>query len=220
MRFGIEQQDSVDPRPDQDLHSDKELQVLTEVESTSDITQRQLAQRVGIALGLTNSLLRSLIKKGYIRAHKASWKRWAYALTPEGASFKLRLIVEYVNRFLDHYQKIRQTLREQLEPLALNEESRVAIVGTGEFAELVFLGLKELGLDEIDVFSSDPESMHRFLGMPVRDLNDLLFRDYDRVLVASLADPPTDDLARALNGDQNPDKLVTFFPDARTEGQI
>ena len=87
MRSGIEQRDSVEPRPDLGSHSDKELQVLTEVESTSDITQRQLSQRAGIALGITNTLLRSLIKKGYIRAHKASWKRWAYALTPEGASF-------------------------------------------------------------------------------------------------------------------------------------
>lgn len=209
MRSGIEQ-DPIEPT------SYKELKVLTEVEASSDITQRQLSQRAGIALGLTNALLRNLIKKGYIRSQQASWKRWVYALTPEGLSHKIRLTVAYVRRFLDHYQKVRQTLREQLEPLALHEESRVAIFGTGEFAELVFLGLKELGIDEIDVFSTDAALMHRFLGMPVRDINALRARDYDRVLIASLNQPPNDDLVRILDGDGDPDKLVTFFTEVRS----
>lgn len=208
MRSGFEQQDPMESP------GYKELQVLTEVEASSDITQRQLSQRAGIALGLTNALLRNLIKKGYIRAQKASWKRWVYALTPEGASFKVRLIVGYVHRFLDHYQRVRQTLREQLEPLALHEESRVAIFGTGEFAELVYLGLKELGIEEIDVFSSESAAMHRFLGLPVHDINALRPQDYDRVLDANLNQPPNGDLARILDGDGDPDKLVTFFTEA------
>ena len=74
----------------------KELQILTELEDAGDITQRQLSQRVGIALGLTNSLLRNLVKKGYIRGTQANWKRWAYALTPEGFTHKISLTVAYI----------------------------------------------------------------------------------------------------------------------------
>lgn len=210
MRSGIEQQKPLEPG------GYKELQVLTEVEASSDITQRQLSQRAGIALGLTNALLRNLIKKGYIRSQQASWKRWVYALTPEGVSHKIRLTVAYVRRFLDHYQNVRRTLREQLEPLSLHEESRVAIFGTGEFAELVFLGLKELGIEEIDVFSTDAAAMHRFLGLPVRDITALRARDYDRILIANLNQPSKDDLVRILGGDGDPDKLVTFFSEVRS----
>ena len=46
---------------------DRELRVLAEVDSDPEVTQRALAHRVGIALGLTNFLLRNLVQKGYIR---------------------------------------------------------------------------------------------------------------------------------------------------------
>lgn len=192
---------------------DKELQILVEIESESDLTQRQLSQRMGIALGLTNTLLRNLIRKGYLRSQQASWKRWIYALTPEGVSHKIYLTVRYVKGFLNQYMIIRETLRDELEPLALHEESRVAMVGTGEFAELVFLGLKDLGIEELDVYSFDSGSINRFLGMPVLDLNNLLFRNYDRVLVANLDKDANNQLAEILGQDGDSDKLVTFFPD-------
>ncbi len=163
----------------------RELRLLLEVEDKPDATQRELSQRVGIALGLTNVMLRNLAQKGYLRATQAHWKRWLYALTPEGFSHKIRLTVSYIHRALDHYQNVRQTLREQLEPLALNAESRVAIYGTGEFAELVYLGLRDLGIEEIDAFGTkDPPG--RFLGMPVLDLATLQPERYDRVVVALL----------------------------------
>jgi DNA-binding MarR family transcriptional regulator len=120
----------------------RELRMLSEVHSTPGTTQRDLSRQIGIALGLTNVLLRNLVEKGYVRITQASWKRWMYALTPSGFSRKIQLTVAYVHRVLDHYQEVRQTLREELQTVHLNEESRVAIFGTGEFAELVYLGLR------------------------------------------------------------------------------
>ena len=165
----------------------RELLLLSEVEGKPEATQRELSQQVGIALGLTNVMLRNLAQKGYLRATQAHWKRWLYVLTPEGFSHKIRLTVSYIHRVLDHYQNVRQTLREQLEPLALNAESRVAIYGTGDFAELVYLGLRDLDIENIDAFGTkDPPG--RFLGMPVHDLATLQPAQYDRVVVAVLAD--------------------------------
>ena len=105
MRSRSEQQDPMEPT------TYRELKLLSEVESDPDTTQRQLSQRVGIALGLTNTLLRNLSKKGYLRVAQASWKRRIYTLTPEGFSHRVSLMVAYVHRFLDHYRTVRQTLR-------------------------------------------------------------------------------------------------------------
>lgn len=207
MRSGIEQPDPIESS------GYKELQVLTEVEASSDITQRQLSQRAGIALGLTNAILRNLIKKGYIRSQQASWKRWVYALTPEGASFKVRLIIGYVHRFLDHYKRVRQSLREQLEPLALHEESRVAILGTGEFAELVYLGLREMGIEEIDIFVSQHNGSGKFLGMPIRDLGTLHHEEFDHVVVASLENQEAGH-SELANMSVPAEKVVTLFSGA------
>ena len=191
-----------------DRDSLRELRMLTELASSSDITQRKLSQRVGIALGLTNTLVRNFVSKGYIRSQKASWKRWAYALTPEGMTHKIKLTVLYVRRVMNDYQTVRQILGEQLEHLSLHEESRVAIIGTGEFAELVFLGLKEIRIEEIDVFSTNPGATNRFLGIPVQDISTINPQDYDRVLVASL-NPQSDEEFSKILGES--EKLFTFF---------
>jgi DNA-binding MarR family transcriptional regulator len=199
--------------------SDRDLRVLTEVEADPTISQRELSSRLGIALGLTNMLVRNLVKKGYVRASQAGWKRKLYALTPEGFSHKIRLTASYIRRFLRHYQRVRQTLREQLAPLALHQESRVAIWGTGEFAELIFLGLRELGIEEIEVFGPTTDSNERFLGMPVQGVAELQIQRYDRVLIATengsqvlLEQLPS------LNGDS--DRLVVFFGELASKGGV
>lgn len=189
----------------------KELQILNEVELSPDITQRQLAKNAGIALGLTNALLRNLIKKGYLRSQQASWKRWVYFLTPEGISHKIRLTVNYIKQFLNHYSTVRAILREQIEVLNLHEESRVAIVGTGEFAELVFLGLKEIGINEIDVFGSELTGDRTFLGINVRSIVDLLPQEFDRVLIASFDRSSAEVLFESHYDPSDVNNFVTFF---------
>ena len=201
-----EQQDPLD------TSSYRELRALIEVESNPDMTQRDLSRRLKIALGLTNVLLRNMVQKGYVRAIKAGWKRWLYALTPEGFSRKLQLSIAYMTRVLDHYQRVRSTLREQLDPLALNAESRVAIYGTGEFAELVYLGLKDIGIEEIDVFSPAPIGSEKFLGMPVRDIRGLQANGYDRIVIGDLH-PSASVYSELDQLDLKPAQVVTFFTD-------
>jgi len=211
MRSNNEQQYS------SERHGYVEMQLLAQVENDPEVSQRELSNRVGIALGLTNILLRNFVQKGYIRATKSHWKRWLYALTPEGVSLKIRLTASYVHRVLNHYRRIRQTLREQLEPLALHKESRIAIYGTGEFAELVYLGLRELSIEEIGIFSSQKDSNGAiFLGLPILDVAGLQSEEFDRILVASLADSEGD--RTALEGlGLTPDQVITFFSDGRTK---
>lgn len=195
--------------------ADRELRLLAEVHRRPQASQRELARRVGIALGMTNLLLHNLAEKGYVRIARAGWRRWLYALTPEGFLRKVQLTLSYIHRFLDHYQKVRQTLREELAVQSLNPESRVAIYGTGEFAELVYLGLKELGIEELDVFAGDGLAGGKFLGMPVRDFSSFRPDHYDRIVVASLGE--ADKQLRSLLGSGvTPERVVTFFNDAKT----
>lgn len=197
----------------------RELQILTEIEADPQINQRQLSLRLGIALGLTNVLLRNLAQKGYVRATKANWRRWLYALTPEGFSHKMRLTVAYVNRVLHHYRRVRQTLREQMEPLALHSESRIAICGTGELAELIYLGLRDLNIEEIEIFDPIMSCGQRFLGLPIRDISELRPEIYDRVVIAELG-------AVKPMGDQDPisepnsDRFITFFANGKVKGGL
>ena len=204
MRSSNEQLDS---NASPSLH---ELQILQEVQETPEITQRQLSVKIGIALGLTNVLLRNFIQKGHVRVSQASWKRRIYSLTPEGIAHKLHLTVAYIDRVLNHYHNVRHTLREEMETLAVNSESRVAIMGTGEFAELVFLGLREIGIDDIEMFASTSSVGGRFLGMPVHDVETIRPEQYDRILVAIL-ESSDEASGKLVNLGASPEKVVTFF---------
>lgn len=197
----------------------RELKLLSEIEDNPLVSQRQLSRRVGIALGLTNVLLRNFIQKGYIRASKASWKGWLYSVTPEGFSYKIRLTVNYIHRVLAHYQNVRQSLREQLEPLALNEESRVAIYRTGEFAELVYLALREIGIEEIGIFDADSRPNGKFLGMQVLDHSALRSEDFDRVVIATL-NVSEQDHAELQKLNVIPEKLVFFFGNGKVREEV
>lgn len=165
----------------------RELKLLTAVYDAPNATQRDLSLRVGIALGLTNSLMRNLAQKGYIRVSHAKWKRWLYALTPKGFTRKVQLTVSYIHRFLHHYQTVRQTLRQELAPLDLHAESRVAILGSGELAELVYLGLREAGIEEIDIYGPSTPANRKFLGIWIKDIEASPPTDHDRVIIAALA---------------------------------
>jgi DNA-binding MarR family transcriptional regulator len=183
---------------------------MLEVDETSEVNQRQLSSRLGIALGLTNVLLRNLVQKGYVRVSNASWKRRLYNLTPDGIAHKLRLTTAYISRVLDHYQNVRQTLREQMEGLDVNEESRIAVCGSNEFTELVYLGLKEFGIGEISIYSTGDAVGGRFLGMPVNDVSTIKVDDFDKVVIAELYG--SEELNQTLlDLGVPPQKVVTFF---------
>jgi DNA-binding MarR family transcriptional regulator len=160
----------------------RELRLLEEVDVTPETSQRYLASRLGIALGVANLLVKNLAKKGYIRATRAGWKRWVYNLTPAGVGRKAALTLEYVDRVLDHHRRVRLILRDGIGMVGLDPESRLAIYGTSELAELMYLVLTDMGVTRIDFF--DRRGGQMFLGSPVRDLGSIESSEYVKVMVA------------------------------------
>ena len=140
----------------------RELQILEEMEFDPRISQRNLSQNLGIALGLANLLIKSMVQKGYIKASKLSWKRWVYIVTPTGFTRKIQLTLAYIDRFFDQYKNVREILKNQLDNLNLNSESRIALLGNKEFTELAYICLRDMGITEIDVISQN--SNEKFLG--------------------------------------------------------
>ncbi len=67
------------------------LNTLTSVESVPGLSQRMLARRLGVALGTTNKLVQSLIKKKWVKLSQVSG-RTNYQLTSAGLAEKLRLL--------------------------------------------------------------------------------------------------------------------------------
>jgi hypothetical protein len=87
---------------------------------------------------------------------------------------------------LDFYRDARQHLRRSL-ALAVTRQQRVALYGTGDAAELVFLLTRDMGLELIAVFG--PEAGGQFLGHTVQPLASHAEVAYDVLIVAVLERP-------------------------------
>jgi DNA-binding MarR family transcriptional regulator len=168
-----------------DAESQRDLQLLEALEQQSAITQRTLSARLGIALGLTNLYVKRLVRKGYVKCVTISPNRLVYLVTPQGLAVKARLTYEFMKFSLDYYRDVRRHLRESL-AAGVNRQQRVAVYGTGDVAELVFLLLKEMGLELVAVFG---DRAGRFLDMPVQSLADQDAASYDVLIVAVLEKP-------------------------------
>lgn len=190
-----------------DLESRRDLQLLETLERESTITQRTLATRLGIALGLTNLYLKRLIRKGYVKCVTVSPNRLVYSLTPRGVARKARLTYEFMKYSLDFYRDARQHLRRSL-AVAAARQNRVAMYGTGDAAELVFLLLRDMGLELVAVFG---EAEGQFLGFPVRPIRDHELVGYD-VLIVSVLERPAALRKHLKEAGVAADKIVMLDP--------
>jgi DNA-binding MarR family transcriptional regulator len=167
---------------------ERDLEILTAIGEGVPLTQRALAERLGVALGLCNLYLKRLAHKGYIKIVEfprkpAARKRLRYLLTPRGMAEKSRLTYEHMAYSLNLYRRARQTLRGALGRLADGGDKRIALYGTGEAAEVAYLTLRELGLEPLGVFARTETG--QFLGFAVRPLAELGALDFDVVIVAT-----------------------------------
>jgi DNA-binding MarR family transcriptional regulator len=210
-----------------DVESRRDLQLLEALEQESYITQRSLAERLGIALGLTNLYLKRLIRKGYVKSVTVSPHRLMYSLTPKGMARKARLTYEFMKYSLDFYRDARRHLRRSLgqavglgQPVsvgqavslgpAVRQQKRVAIYGTGDAAELVFLLIREMGLELVAVFAA--ESNGHFLGFPVIPIDTHADVAYD-VMVIAVLERPAGTAKRLAQAGVPSDKIVMLRPD-------
>lgn len=162
----------------------RNLQALEAIAENDQLTQRTLAKKLGIALGLANVYLKRLVRKGYVKCVNVHPNRLSYLLTPTGLAEKTRLTYDFMEYSLWLYAKVRRHLRTVLEPHTRQPGGRIAVYGTGEAAELAYLSIAELGLEMVAVFDGDADG--RFLGQPIRKIEDHREVSFDLLLVATL----------------------------------
>jgi len=192
-----------------DLQGRRDLQLLNEVEQDAEITQRSLADKLGVALGLTNLYLKRLARKGYIKITTIPRHRIKYLLTPSGMAEKSRLTYEYMHYSLSYYRDMRDRLKRVLSDLSHAGAKRVAVYGTGELAELAYLTIREMDLTLVGFV--DGKEGQTFLSYPLWPVQALSNWSYDALLIADLSDPIKIQ-ARLIREGVPKDKIVTIGP--------
>ena len=167
-----------------DLQGQRDFLLLSELNRDGGATQRTLAVKLGVALGLTNLYLKRLAHKGYIKITTIPRNRIRYLLTPQGLTEKSRLTYQYMQHSLSHYRDMRTRLKEMMSTFDGAHGQRVVIYGTSELAELAYLSLREMNVDCVGFI--DGSSRESFLSCPVSSLDGIAGWQFDWVLIADL----------------------------------
>ncbi|HBG06059.1 MAG: transcriptional regulator [Geobacteraceae bacterium GWC2_58_44] len=159
--------------------------LLSEISGDEQLSQRELAKRLGIALGLVNSYLKNLVSKGFVRVSNFPKNRYAYLLTPKGFAEKSRLAYQHLSYFSGLYTVARQDYLKLFHALSAEGVKGVAFCGIDEVAEIAYLSLKETGMELELAMDVDPAG-RRFFDRPVLSPALGLLSGNHRIVITSL----------------------------------
>ena len=168
-----------------DQESFRTLQLMTELEDGSTVSQRELAGRLGVAVGLVNSYLKNFVSKGYVRVKNYPRNRYAYLLTPKGFAEKTRLALQHLNYFTNLYTTTRQEYLELFRQLKADGVVEVVFCGVDEVAEIAYLSLQEAGLKLSAVIDESSERLELF-GHLIRPFPESLSEVSGEIVLTSL----------------------------------
>lgn len=116
-----------------------DLEILSHIDENPDITQADLATKLGVAVGSVNWYIKRLVNKGYIKVTQMERRRLRYLLTPKGISEKTRLTREFMQASLKWYRVTRADSKRLLAEVKQAGYDAVCIQGDGDLAEIVYL---------------------------------------------------------------------------------
>jgi EPS-associated MarR family transcriptional regulator len=105
------------------LQEDTYFRVMRLLEENPDLTQRELAEKLGISVGGLNYCLKALMEKGLVKMKNfASSKNkfgYVYVLTATGVAEKAAITHRFLQRKMDEYE----ALKAEIEALKFEVET-------------------------------------------------------------------------------------------------
>ncbi len=104
------------------LQEDTHFRVLRLLQENPDLTQRELAERLGISVGGLNYCLKALIERGLVKMRNFAQSKnkfgYVYVLTPSGIAEKAAITHRFLQRKMEEYEALKteiQVLKEESE---------------------------------------------------------------------------------------------------------
>ena len=162
----------------------RSLQILDELSNNDSLTQRDLSSRLGIALGLVNSYIKNLVKKGFITVKTIPTKRYAYYLTPKGFTEKTRLTYDLLHDYTRVYREARRNFTQLFHELEASGMKTVIFAGADETAEIAYITLQETDLKLVGVVD-EANTGNKFFNRDIQPLSAIKHMKYDSIIVTT-----------------------------------
>lgn len=169
----------------------RDLELLEVLEQHPDMNQRNLARETSMALGLVNSCLKRLVRKGWVKIQEAPGRRYLYYLTPKGMAEKTSLTYEYICFSVQYYSLARKKCRNLFQKLADQNVTQVSFLGKSDLAEIAYLSLMEFPIEFVAIYE-DKEEGAGFFGHTILPLEKLRTSSLqtDHAIVYTRLKPP------------------------------
>ncbi|MDZ7698188.1 MAG: winged helix-turn-helix transcriptional regulator [Deltaproteobacteria bacterium] len=185
-----------------DIHM---LRLMGEIDRDGSPSQRELARRLNLSLGLINTFCKRLVSKGYFKVKTMPKNRVKYFLTPEGLARKSRLTVEYLRYSGKFYKEVKELLISKFAQMEFRHVKLLLFFGAGEVADLAYLYLQLTGIRLVDIVDETCIGDH-FFHLCIKGPERLKRDDWDAILLTRLDNADSDAEFLIQNG-VSPDRI-------------
>jgi len=113
--------------------TERELNILEQIhQSKGSIKQRDLAQIIGLSLGMTNSIMKRLVKKGWLKIKKVNNRNIQYIVSPEGIEEITCRSYRYLRRTIKNVVYYKETISHFLTNIAHSGFTGVILIGKSD----------------------------------------------------------------------------------------
>ncbi|MBT8063021.1 MAG: MarR family EPS-associated transcriptional regulator [Xanthomonadales bacterium] len=106
------------------MDQDTNLKLLRYLEAHPQVSQRELAEHLGVSLGKANYCLKALIDKGMVKArnfkNSDNKRSYLYLLTPKGIERKASITVSFLQRKMEEYEHLKHEIAQLQQEVAEN----------------------------------------------------------------------------------------------------
>ena len=97
-------------------NDERHLRAMRLLEENPDMSQRELAEALGVSLGAANYCLKALVGKGWVKLenfqNNPNKLGYLYLLTPSGMTAKTQLTAQFLRRKLVEYEALKVEIEQ------------------------------------------------------------------------------------------------------------
>ncbi len=163
-----------------------ELALLDQIKGGDHVSQRTLADALGLVPSRVNRILRRLREGGLVRIANHRVRPFAYRLTKKGEAYRKRLVHERFDRVAGRIREMKAHIERRIADLVSRGIQRVVCYGSGEVLEVVAPIARAAGMTILGAVDDDPAKQGtRRAGMLVRAPSAIAALNPDAVLITT-----------------------------------
>ena len=117
--------------------SDKEAVILDHIYYNDSLKQRELADKAGISLGMTNAILKRLIEKGWLMTKRLNSRNISYVVSPAGMEEIFKRGYRYFKRTIDDVRLYKERIEQLVQEAVEAGYKSVVLVGKSDLDFIV-----------------------------------------------------------------------------------